>query len=253
MPESYSTRPQRCRPFIVTPYIPDGEGRLVAQMPSCCPWSSGAAGPACRLVVDHSRARKTGPRHPLTVAACSTHGHAFTLYPPGFAPYLRQPVLRLGPGGESIPGDGPGGLTDTIFEAAVAAKTGCAWARSSDGEDPPPERYWGTQGRHLDFASRLLGVARDLADGVRESIAAMLSVSMLRLRELSRARGYRAIGEAVCDVLARLRRGPRRADQLLVCAHLVGQWGPPWRWNALRAVIERSPFSDEGTSSGSSP
>lgn len=255
MPRSYSKRSPLSRPFIVTPYSADADGELVAEMPVCCPLSGGAPSTEpCRLVIDHHRKRKTGPRHALTVVACRTHGCGFTLYPAGFAPYLRQPVTQVAPDGGPVPGSGDGDeFTDTLFEAAVDAKAGRAWARATETEDAPPERWWGTQGRHLRFAARLVGVAHDLADAVREAIAAALSVSALVLREHSVARGYRAIGEAVCDVLGRLRGGPRRAWQLLVCGHLVGRWGAPWRWDAQRAVMERSPFQSCGMTSGSSP
>ena len=251
MPRSYPTRSPLRRPFIVTTYSPDAEGRLFAQMPACCPLSESVPEQPCRLAVDHQRDRKTGPRHPLTVAVCHAHGCGFTLYPTGYAPYRRQPVLQVAPDGEPAPGDGHDDFADTVFEAAAAAKAGRAWARIT--EDNPPERWWGTQGRHLGLAARLTGVAHDLVTGVRETIAAALSVSTLVLREHAKAQGYRAVGRAVCDVLHRLRGGPRRAQHLLVCGHLVGHWGAPWRWDAKRRLMERSPFLRRGTTDGSSP
>jgi hypothetical protein len=251
MSKSYPTRSPLRRPFIVTPYTTDADGRLVAEMPACCPLSGSASEKPCRLAVDHHRDRKTGPRHPLAVVACHAHGCGFTLYPPGYAPYLRQPVLQVAPDGEHAPGDDRDEFADTVFEAAVDANAGRAWARIT--KDDPPERWWGTQGRHLRFAVQLVGIARDLADAVRETIAASLSVSTLVLREHSNAHGYRAIGRAVCDVLHRLRGGPRRAQQLLLCGHMVGHWGAPWQWDAKRQVMERSPFLRGGTTGGSSP
>jgi hypothetical protein len=194
-----------------------------------------------QLGIDHHRVRKTGPRHLLAVVVCGTHGCGFTLYPPGYAPYRRQPVLHVAPDGSPVPGDGDHErFAETMFEAAVDAKAGRAWARLT--EDDPPEHWWSTQGRHLGFAARLVGVAANLADAARETIATALSVSTLMLREHSLARGYRAIGDAICDVLQRIRGGTRRAQQLLVCGHLAGHWGAPWRWDPSRQVMERSPF-----------
>jgi hypothetical protein len=189
----------------------------------------------------------------LTVAACHAHGIRFTLYPPGYGPYLRQPMLQVAPDGAPAAGGEHGEFSDTVLEAAVDAKVGRAWARTSEDKSDSREGSWGKQGRHLEFASRLVGVARDLTDAVRETIAAVLSVGTLVLREHANAQGYRAIGSAVCDVLDRLRGGPRRAWQLLLCGHLVGRFGAPWQWDAKRQVMERSPFLRRGTTSGSSP
>ncbi|MCP3980169.1 MAG: hypothetical protein GY716_12760 [bacterium] len=190
----------------------------------------------------------------MAVVRCQTHDCRFTLYPSGFAPYRRQPVLRMGPDGEPTPGDsGRDEFADTLFEAAIDARVGRAWARDTVDEDDPPDRWWGTQGRHLALAARLVGIAKDLADSVRERIAAALQVGTLVLREHSAARGFRAIGAAVCDVFGRLRARSRRAEQLLLCGHLTEHWGEPWRWDATRRRMERSPFLCKGTAVGSSP
>jgi len=156
--------------------------------------------------------------------------------------------MQVAPDGSAVHGDGEDRLRadfdETVFEAALEARDGRPWPRETGGE---PERSWGTQGRHLDLASRLVGVARDLADRVREATSTVLSVGTLRLKEASRSRGYRAIGSAVCSVLRGLRGGPRRAVHLLTCGHLVRLWGEPLHWDADRRVIERSPFLVRGT------
>lgn len=220
-----------------------------AVMPSCCPTRGGPGKESeCALVLDHLRARKTGPRHALAVIECRSHEVAFTLYPPGYAPYRRQTVAKVAPdGGPTRPASESveAGLEGTLFEAAVDAKEGRRWARETQGE--VTERWWGTQGRHLCLLARLVGVAEDLPDKIRESIAAVLSVGTLALRDLCQAKGYRAIGRAVCAVLSWLKgRWPRRAQQLLVCGHLIGQWGEPLHWDATRQVLMRSPFSVRG-------
>lgn len=244
MSQSYPHGPRSDRPFIVTPYVPGPDGRLVAQLPSSCPISGECGATGCRLSVRQYRPRKTGPRHRLTVVSCATHDCTFTLYPPGYAPYRRQPVLRVAPDGRPIVGEGSGGQPDnlegTVFEAAVEARSGRPWARESCSHSP--DRWWGTQGRHLALAACLVGVARELGDRVRSSIATVLSVDTLRLREGARAVGYRAIGEAICAVLAQLSGGSRRAQQLLLCGHLAGSWGEPLHWDSERRVLERSPF-----------
>lgn len=254
MPGCYRAGPPLRRPFLVTSYIEGRDGRLVAQLPSCCPHGAGEpgepAGSTCVLAIDHHRQRKTGPVHPLAVVRCRTHRCGFTLYPPGFAPYGRQPLLKVEPDGNPIQraaGGLRGDFEDTVFAAALDGADGRPWARDSDFT--VPDRWWSTQDRHLHRAARLVGIARDLADRVRESIAAVLSVTGLMQRERSSATGYRGIGRAVCDVLRQLcGRKPRRALALLVCGHLVGHWGEPLLWDADRKVLERSPFCAPGTS-----
>ncbi len=248
MPGSYPCRPRSNRPFIVTPYIAGPDGRLTAQIPSCCPAGCGSGEAGCRLWIERHRPRKTGPQHALTVLWCRTHRCAFTLYPPAYAPYRRQAVLRVAPDGEPIRGEGDPQQTDfggTVFEAALDAKRGRAWARESGKQSP--EQWWGTQGRHMRLAARLAGVARDLGERVRHAIATVLSVATLELIEGTRAAGYRGIGTAICAVLGRLRGGARRARQLLLCGHLSGNWGEPLHWDAQRRFLERSPFPAAGT------
>lgn len=194
--------------------------------------------------MEHWRKRKTGPRIPLAVVRCRTHGgSAFTLYPPGHFPYGRQPVLQVAPDDSPVHDEGGDRLRrdfgGTLFEAALDARDGQPWNRSTDGR---PQHSWGTQGRHLGIAARVLGLVLDLADGVRERIAAVLSVDLLRLRDGSRTRGYRSLGAAVCDVLARLRGGARRALHLMFCGHLVGRWGEPLLWDPKRGMLEHLPF-----------
>ena len=150
MTESYPDPSPQCRAFVVTPYVEEEGGRMAPCMPTRCPVGALGGGEACSISAHHWRERKTGPAFALVVARCSIHGCAFTLYPPGFAPYRRQVLLRVSPQGESIPGVGRSrleALSSTLFEAAADACRGRPWARSSDAD--LPERWWGTQGRHL--------------------------------------------------------------------------------------------------------
>jgi hypothetical protein len=251
MSGSYTEKPSERRPFLVTPYVADAAGRLRPEMPACCPLGADESESGCALAVHHERFRKTGPFHFLTVVRCRTHGASFTLYPPGYAPYRRQSLLRLSPDGVQLEGDAATSgerrdFAGTLFEAAFDARDARAWARDAEGF--AADRWWGTQGRHLRLAARLLGVGWDLAERVREAIAAVLSIDALSLRERSSAKGYRAIGAAVCDVLSQLSGGVRRAFTLCVCGHLVGKWGEPLVWDAKRQLVERSRFLAGGTS-----
>jgi len=252
MSASYPVGQSSHRPFIVTPYVVGQGGTLEPQIPASCPRGA-CTGEPCRLSLHHRRRRKTGPECPLAVIACRTHGVCFTLYPPGYGPWRRQPLERLSPDGlglgvESAPA--PTELAGTLFEAASDAREGRAWARDGGEGGPAPERWWSTQGRHLALAARLLGVAAELTEKAREELAAALSVAMLALREKTMARGYREIGEAVCAVLALAGKGPRRSRRLLVCGHLAGCWGEPMHWDATRRTFWRSPFRLSGQGAG---
>jgi hypothetical protein len=206
--------------------------------------------PSCDVRPHHLRPRKTGPRHPLLVVTCRSHKASFTLYPPGFAPYQRTPVLSLPPdGGTVLPGEANEPLEafrGTLFEAALDAKEGKAWSRNSERD--VPASWWSTQGRHIAVASRLLGVAREIGDRAREAIAAVLSVACLVLRDQSRSlgRGYRSKGEAICVVLDAL--GARTcAERLLFAGYATGLWARPWTWDPSRRCLASLPFPAPGT------
>ena len=252
MPKSYRRGPRLRRPFLVTSYLPGSAGGLAAALPAFCPRGIELRDlSCCATKIDYYRGRKTGPQHPLAMARCRTHGCGFTLYPPGFAPYQRQPLINIAPDGSEVVTEDLGlrrDFADTPFAAAIDAADGIGWAR--DSHDSLPEHWWSTQGRHLNLAARLVGIARGLAERAREAIAALLSVSGLRQREHLTAKGYRAMGKAVCDILSQLGAGhASRAFDLLLCGHIAGHWGEPCRWDVKRCDLERSPFCRRGTAS----
>jgi hypothetical protein len=200
-----------------------------------------------------TRARKTGPGFPLSVLKCHTHAEHFTVYPPGYAPYQRVPVLALSPDGAAILGEdqkaakGPAVFEGSIFGAALDARRRRAWARSSEGG--APERWWSTQGRHLDLALRLTGISRSVSERTRELVAAVLGVALLFLREGAREElhGYHERGTAVSKILSKVRGGRQRALRLLVAGHLVGCWGRPRSSDRRGRTLEDLPFPVSGT------
>lgn len=226
--------------FIVTPYEAALDGRLVPQMPRDGPCRG--PGAACRLRVHHVRERSTGPCFPLTVVRCTTHGRAFTLYPPGHVPYSRVALVRLAPSGEAVRDTEP--FSGTLFEAARDAAQRVAWPRESPGGS---DRWWGTQGRHLQRAAHLTGVAPALPVHVRQEVASLLDVDLLLLTERPARVGYRALGRAICGVLDALYHGPCLVDRLGAAGALVGLWGEPLRVDPAMGVPRRQPFRATGT------
>ena len=167
-------------------------------MPAYGPCGLGA-GDACHLVVDHHRPRKTGPCFPLAVLRCTTHGRAFTLYPPGHVPYGRRAIAPVAADGSLVRADdldearprGAGhevepdeqvvspealAFSGTVFDAALDAACGRIWQR--DHLPGGTDRWWSTQGRWIERALLLLGLAR--TSGLRPPLD---SEEVMRLQE----------------------------------------------------------------------
>ena len=130
--EACSTVPCRASNFIVTAYTVVGD-RLLPEMPSCC--LAGEASKRCWLRIDRKRVRKTGPKFALCVVECKTHGHCFTLYPPGYVPYGRILIAPVASDQQLLRVERPArsgtelAWNRTIFRAAIDAAHGIAWPR----------------------------------------------------------------------------------------------------------------------------
>jgi len=237
MPACHTSR-RSARPFVITPYVEGGDGKLVPLVPDEGPCRMSDGGP-CRLWVDHYRARKTGPEFPLAVLRCGHHGRgAFTVYPPGYVPYGRHriaPVAADGSGVHSESKDRIEPFAATVFAAAIDAAAGRAWSR--EGRGP----WWSGQTRWLARLLSWMGVAADLEAQVRARLAAILQVAQLVLLEQARSiaasRGYRQRGRAVVMVLARLRYDASLADRLVAAGSEVGLWAQALRWHADSAQL----------------
>lgn len=250
MPGCHESRLAARRPFVITPYTEGEDGVLVPVMPEAGPCAE-RDGRACQVWVDHVRERSTGPRFPLTVAACGTHGLAFTLYPPGHVPYGRAAMAPVTPEGRACTGAAEAeAFAGTFFQAALDASLEQSWLRESPGGS---ERWWGTQGRRLSASVRVCGVWPELEEPRREAVAAALGVALLVLREGASAikarPGYRSRGHAVRTVLERVWAGPCVLARLMASGHLVGLWGEPYSWDAGTAQLRRLSFPGLGADS----
>lgn len=254
------------RAFVITPYLPGADDRLVPCLPTYGPCGLGDE-VACRLVFDHYRPRKTGPCFPLAVLRCMTHGRAFTLYPPGHVPYGRRVIAPVASDGSPVtieqagaeqgrqhPDDEgeqaalpPAALAfcGTVFDAALDAAGGRIWQR--DHLPGGSERWWSSQGRWIERALRLLGLAPVQSVPLRHEIAELLVVDTLRLQELSSQLGgpvgYRQRGRAICQVLAALPlQSAFLAERLQNCGQRSGLWASPLRWDRSSGALRREPF-----------
>ena len=249
------------RPFVIVRYLAGGGGYR-PEVPDRCPvvlaTPDGTGERNCAVQIDHYRDRKTGPKFPLAVCRCETHRIGFTIYPAGFGPYLRQSVDRIEASGElpEVPQTTDVATSDrvqhefegTVFEAALCAADGAAWARDSvpsavGGFATAPDRWWSSQLRRIALGLRVLGLAPDVQDEPRVRIGEVLGIPTTRLFELGKSlSGYRSRGKAIRVVLSLLVRAPSRAFDLLTCFHLAGCFGQPMPWCARRGFLPRRAF-----------
>jgi hypothetical protein len=209
---------------------------------------------------------------PLLVVRCKTHGRSFTVYPLGYAPYVRARLAPVVPDGslvldatgtEVCPEAGAGTaaarFAGTYFGAALDAASGRSWPSGwqQPVDDGPAARWSSTQARRTRRASRLLGVAADVAAETRALVAEALGVEALLLHEQSRklqaADGVIAASRAVVAVLSALPASGCLVDRLAEAGHVVGLWPEPWRWDPRRGVLQPRPFRPVGTRSPPRP
>lgn len=179
------------RKFVTAIYV-----RGVAEIPAHCPF--GGDGSVCRTRLHDRRERKCGPGFALFVVHCTTHGRSFTLYPPGWFPWVRAGVVGA----------------ETVFSAATDAARGTLWPESRDASGSPSAT---TQRRQIAHCARWLGLDGDRSHG--ETVCDVLRVPLsehVRARDAwASAHGRRARGRIVADVLAAVPRDPGYPQRLL--------------------------------------
>lgn len=187
----------------------------------------GEDGSACAVARHDRRPRKSGPEHALVVCRCRAHGVFFTVYPPGYVPYGRVPVVAEDSEGRAIGGEA---LGTTIFGAALEAR--------AETENRRMQRR--TIQRRLGVCAALLGLWSGLAEPVRDRIADALWLPRLAARASARVYGMtRLLAERSAMVLGFLSRVPlaRRHVGLFVAGQHAGLWGRPSRWDPGGAML----------------
>ena len=103
------------RPFIVMAYVANAKGIPRPQKPVKCP-TLNHDNKSCRIHMERWRKRLCGFSFRLAGMNCLPHSLSFTIYPPGAAPYGRQPLLLM---------DHAGGVVEQVarsLEFSVLAK-----------------------------------------------------------------------------------------------------------------------------------
>lgn len=243
-------------------------------MPDRCIAGASEKDARCVVRIHHWRERKVGPGYPLVVAKCTTHGTAFTLYPPGFVPYGRVAVAPVDAEGEWVSrcerGDGasqdeqggggrmangdehepqqrtglPWAWELTLLSAAQNASEGQLWSR--EGNESGTLGSSRTQGRRIGVAARLLGL---FGHGQDCPLVGPLGISPLTHSDAKaayqQADGIQARGRAVMMSLAELApAGCDLLERVLWAGSAAGLWGNAWCWDAgrhrLREVMARA-------------
>lgn len=261
-PSPTLVRSAASRRFVIAPYPLDVNGQRHEPEVSACPVSLDAP-KACRVELHHRRPRRTGPCHPLLVLTCEVHGEVFTVYPPAFGPYLREPMLAVtseglvrgltsaAPLASSVASCGTQAAAcfeGTYFDAALDVVAGRIWPREAS-DYTCPRRV--TQVRRLREALAWLGLDPAVSGREREMRAEVLDVELVLLTEQARAlerdASLLAMGSAVKCVLDRLPGRPCLLDRLLGSGRAAGRWGPSARWDGTRGELRRVQFRGSGT------
>lgn len=200
--------PRKRSDYIIAEYKKNGAGEWEVMIPAGCP-CDGMDGERCRVGCHSMRERKTGPGHALMVLRCLEHGRHYTVYPLGYAPYLRCPLDSEG--------------DSSLFEAARDGAIGEAWPRG-----PSAEGCWRTQTRRIAYLAMLLGLLASRVstqDEVAEALGVTLhshraSASVLGSPEA----GYRSRSLAIMGIVDQVEHPLR----FLKAGYLTGVIGRAW-------------------------
>ena len=178
----------------MTPYPFSASGEREPEMPACCPF--GGDGVECQVGEHCRRERSCGPGHPLVVAKCVPHRKHFTLYPPGWVPYGRVPLVR--PRSK--------GWQKTLFAAAILAGSDELWPEASVAAPA----CGATQRRRIARCGRWLGLDGSHSQCERAALAlhVPLETAVRAHRQFTSTRRRRPRGRAVEQMLGGLGDGP---------------------------------------------
>jgi hypothetical protein len=188
---------------------------------------------------------------------CKVHKKFSTVYPLGYVPYGRQPLLAVVPDGKPLQEPKAGAASkpdldapwrDTMFQAALDAAEREPWPREPE---KPSNRWWPQQRRMLAWAMKLLGLGSDAGSRTALLIASVLAVPMMLLKEgidsIRAKPGYYRRGRAICSVLRSMPPDFNRLDRLLAAGHHAGLWGQPYRWDPRTQTLSALVFQPAGT------
>lgn len=201
--------------FVVARYRADGSGNYLPEAPALCRVSFDPS--FCKIFFHCSRARKAGPIHKLAVFHCSAHKIYFTVYPPGWAPWLRLPLQAMNPEGYPID-------DDDIFVASKDLAFNKKWLETN-----AKKMVFRTQRGHVHFSAKILGFHPHLKS--LHPISLVLDLPELDLRasaERARDGPLRIMGKEGVAILQALRdQNEKKLSKLYHAGREIGLWGTP--------------------------
>lgn len=223
--------PRRRSDFLVTPYLPDAEGVLQPVLPSRCPVCKVDVVP--KLSVHLRRSRIFGPTMPLAVLHCHTDGRFYTLYPPGYVPYGRQPLLHVDIDGNALAPAAPeqDPFEDTLLELPVPA-TEPPRVHDLDNEAVAAVRRSQARAgqRRVGLLGQLFGLGRTVVR-VREQISVLLNLPLVLLTLAASAYAearFAVRRQQVRRVLDALVLGPGLLWRVMEAGYRTGVFGRAW-------------------------
>lgn len=205
-------------------------------MPSFCPDSGDSK--TCDVGCYRRRRRAFGPGHLLVVCYCVGHYRYFTVYPLGWEPFGRKPLVPLTPDGADIDfgNNAADAWSATLFQALIDAARGLRWPDIANLTLWPidcalPVRTFRTQCRHIDGAIRLFALDAG-QEGAWPLLIARLGIDLGVFKGTAgKARDgplWRARGEKGREILRALDLPCRKIlAPLIDIGKNQGYWGSP--------------------------
>ena len=159
------------RIFVTGLYYVAKDAGIEAKIPERCPRAESDA--TCRITKFSTRKRTCGMGYPLWICICSNHNYHFTVYPPGWIPFARNPIVHLTPDGKPIEivhsdsdSEEASPWSFTMFKSVIAAAAGRLWPEEKQlgvTGSPLPVNYHGvarTQKRGIKFFMKTFGLSQ---------------------------------------------------------------------------------------------
>jgi hypothetical protein len=177
------------------------------------------------------RDRKCGPGHALTVARCRVHELAFTLYPLGWTPYGRVPLIAVSP---------DAALLSSALEVAASPSLSAT----------PGHRR--TRVRAIRIAALWLGLSGDRHGAVAAALDFDLAAHEARRSAYARAPTWHRRAQIVTEAHGAM-SPDRRLERLLMAGFRAGCIGRPWGVDSVTGALVPLVSSSESAASRGPP